>query len=221
MIYLFTGSDAAKTRAKAFAWVAAAREKQPQAAYTRLSAEQVSEGALASLASSQGLFFAKTLALLDDPFALKESGELVLAALDSLASSDNPIAIVAPKPLAAQAKKLEAKAAKVFTAEAVKKPARGFNGGLVNALGAKDGIALWKEIVKAERLGDAPEMIHGLLHWKARDLMEKGGRAWTEEAARELSLELIELLSDSRSGSLDLGKSLERFALQVGNTAHK
>lgn len=215
MIYLFTGSDAAKTRAKAFAWVAAARAKAPEAPYVRLMAEQVTESALASLASSQGLFFAKTLALIDDPFASKDSGETLLDALPMLAASANPIGIVAPKLLAAQAKKLEAKAEKVFTADAVKKAARGFNGALVNALGGKNGPALWAEIVKAERLGDAPEMIHGLLHWKARDLMEKGSRSWTPEESRALSLELIELLSDSRSGSLDLGKSLERFALKI------
>jgi hypothetical protein len=216
MIYLFTG-DAAKARAKAFAWVAAARKKAPEAPYVRLMSEQVSESALASLASSQGLFFAKTLALIDDPFALKESGELVLGALGMLAQSDNPIAIVAPKLLAAQLKKLEGKAEKVFKEEAAaKKPARGFNGALVNALAAKDGAALWQELAKAERLGDAPEMLHGLLHWKARDLMEKGGRAWSEEDAREFSLALIELLSDARGGGLELGPALERFALSLG-----
>jgi hypothetical protein len=215
MIYLFTG-DAAKARAKAFAWVAAARKKAPEAPYVRLMSEQVSESALASIASSQGLFFAKTLALIDDPFAFKESGELVLESLGVLAQSGNPIAILAPKLPAPALKKIEAKAEKVFSFDAAaKKPARGFNGALVNALAARDGAALWKEIAKAERAGDAPEMLHGLLHWKARDLMEKGGRAWSDEDARALSLELIELLSDARGGGLELGPALERFALSL------
>jgi len=219
MIYLFTGTDVGKTRAKAFAWVAAVRAKEPEAAYQRLLPEQITESALADASASQGLFFAKTLTLIDDPFSLKDTGDILMESLVALAASANPIAIVAPKLLAVTSKKLEAKAEKVFTIDIVaKKPARGFNGALVNALGAKDGKALWTEIVKAERQGDVPEMLHGLLHWKARDLMEKGSRAWTPEAARELSRDLIELLSDARSGSLDLGKSLERFALSFDET---
>jgi AmiR/NasT family two-component response regulator len=85
----------------------------------------------------------------------------------------------------------------------------------VNALSAKDGRALWKEIVKAYRQGDAPEMVHGLLHWKARDLMQKGSKVWAPEEARKLSRDLIVLLSDSRGRDLPLGQALERFALSL------
>jgi hypothetical protein len=80
---------------------------------------------------------------------------------------------------------------------------------------AKDGALLWKEIVKAYRLGDVPEMVHGLLHWKARDLMKKGGRGWTPDDARKLSRDLILLLSDSRGRDLPLSLARERFALSL------
>ncbi len=85
----------------------------------------------------------------------------------------------------------------------------------MNALAARDGKILWKEIVKAYREGDAPEAVHGLLHWKARDIMQKGSRAWKPEEARELSVSLIELLSDSRGRDITLGLALERFALSM------
>lgn len=216
VIYLFTGSDVEKVRAKAFQWVAASRAKAPEAMYLRLNPEETTEEALAEAAGSQGLFFSKTLVLIDDPFSVREVGERVLASLDMLANSENPIAILAPKLLAARQKKIEGKAEKVFTFEVqTKTPTRGFNGTLVNALAAKDGSTLWKEIVVALRQGDAPEMLHGLLHWKARDLMHKGGGKWGEEGARKLSLSLIELLSDSRSGDLPLSQNLERFALSI------
>lgn len=217
MIYLFHGTDIEKARAKAFAWIAATREKVPDAFYVRLSAEQITPESLEEIRGTQGLFFSKTLALLDDPFALAASGEAVMEALKELADSPNPIALLAPKLLAARAKKLEANAEKVFLHDlATKKPARGFNGALVNALGARDGAVLWKEIVKAMREGDAPEMIHGLLHWKARDLMQKGSRVWSSAESRSLSRDLILLLSDARSGSgLTLGDELERFALSL------
>lgn len=215
MIYLFHGTDSAKVRAKAFAWVAAARAKAPDAAYIRLSANELTEQSLNDALSSQGLFFAKTLVLIDDPFADSEDGELVLANLDTLAASANPVALVVPKLLAARTKKLEAVAEKSFKIDAAAKTARGFNGGLVNALGARDGKGLWLELKKAERQGDVPEMVHGLLHWKARDLMQKGSRAWTPVEARSLSIQLIELLSDSRGKDVALPLALERFALAL------
>lgn len=211
MIYLFHGSDTAKVRAKAFAWLAAARAKQPDAAYVRLNSADITEANLEQVASTQGLFFSRTLALLDDPFAQKESGETLLEHLTLLADSENPIAILAPNLLAARVKKIEAKATKTFTEDLKeKKPVRGFNGALVEALASRNGPLLWKELVKAERLGDAPEMLHGLLHWKARDLMQKGN-----PHGRKLSRELIALLSDSRSGELPLALALERFALTL------
>ena len=216
MIYLFHGSDVGKTRAKAFQWVAAARAKAPQAPYVRFQADTLTSASLRDALSSQGLFFAQTLILIDDPFALTDSGEIVLESLKELAESVNPVAILAPKLLAARVKKIETHATKVFEVVATaKKEARGFNGALVNALGGKDGATLWKEIVKAHRQGDAPEMVHGLLHWKARDLMQKGSQRWKPEETRALSRALIELVSDARSGSLDLELQLERFALSL------
>lgn len=217
MIYLFTGSDVNRTRQKAFAWVAAARAKAPEAPYIRILPEEVSEESLSQAAGASGLFFSKSLVVVDDPFSLKDSGETVLEHLKTLAESPNAIAILAPKLLAAQMKKLEGKAEKVFTVDAAaKKESRGFNSGLVNALAARDGKALWLEVVKAMREGDAPEMIHGLLHWKARDIMTKGARAWSAKEARELSLELIELQSEARSGGRGFGEGLEAWSLGVG-----
>lgn len=215
MIYLFYGSDAGKVRAKAFQWVAAARKKAPEAPYIRIAADAVTEESLAEAASSQGLFFSKTLVLLDDPFSLSESAELVLEHLEMLSESQNPIAILAPKLLAARVKKVAAVSEKTFESNVVEKKERGFNSGLVNALGSRDSELLWKEITKALREGDAPEAVHGLLHWKARDMMQKGSPKWGRDGARKLSRDLIELLSDSRSGDLPLAENLERFALSI------
>lgn len=215
MIYLFHGTDTHKVRAKAFQWVAAARARAPEAAYVRLTTDQLSEASLTEALSSQGLFFAKTLVLLDDPFSEGSSSELVLAHLDALTNSPNAVAILAPKLLASRATKLTAAAEKVFVIDAIAKKDRGFNSALVNALAARDRGLLWKEVTKALREGDAPEALHGLLHWKARDLMQKGGKGWTPIEARTLSLALIELLSDSRGRDLPLPLALERFALTV------
>lgn len=216
MLYLFTGSDVNKVRARAFAWVAAARAKAPDAHYLRLGPAEVTEESLRDAVGMQGLFFSKTLVLLDDPFERKEAADAVLALLPELASTPNAVALLASKLIPARRKKVEAHAEKVFVANAAAKPARGFNSSLVNALVRKDGEALWMEIMRAYRAGDAPEMVHGLLHWKARDLMQKGGGAWGDRDARKLSRDLIDLLAESRGKDLPLPLALERFALSLG-----
>lgn len=217
MIYLFHGTDTGKVRAKAFTWVAAARAKAPDAAYIRLQGAQITEAALKDAISAQGLFFAKSLILLDDPFSDEDAGEAMLSMLEMLAASENPVGIIAPKLLAARMKKLETVATKIFKEDAAPKRDRGFNSALVNALGSKDGHVLWKELMKAEREGDVPEATHGLLHWKARDMMQKGSSVWGKNGARALSVALIEMVSDARSGDLSLGPALERFALSLSH----
>ncbi len=225
MIYLFYGSDTDKVREKAFEWVEKARAKEPNLLYKRLAREDLSLGTLTEAAEAGGLFVRRLLILLDDPFPASrksedEEGEAAPSILedhlDALAESKNAIVVLAPKLLAARAKKLAAKAEKSYVFDiAARVAARGFNGGLVNALAYRDGEKLWLELVRARKLGDAPEQHHGLLHWKARDLMEKGSRTWNPSEARALSLELIALLQESRRKGLDLNESLERFALSI------
>ena len=240
MIYLFRGSDVEKARTKAFEWVAKARAKEPSLAYARLAREELTPAALEDAALSSGLFVKRLLILIDDPFpyarATEEDEEEVSASIleehiGALAASDNAIVILAPKLPAAKAKKLAAKAKVEYVYDKpTARDERGFNGNLVNALAARSREKLWLEINRALRAGDAPEMLHGLLHWKARDLMEKakaaeggspdvltsrGVRTWARKEARALSLALIALLQESRRGGLDLALSLERFALTV------
>lgn len=231
MIYLFYGTDIEKVRTKAFAWVAAARAKEPNLAYVRLAREELTPAALEDAALSGGLFVSRLLILIDDPFPATraasedESDEevghpmsnLIEEHLDALANSNNVIIILVPKLAALKAKKLVAKAkmAYQFDRPAAREETRGFNGNLVNALAARSREKLWLEVNRALSAGDAPEMLHGLLHWKARDLMEKGSRSWTPQESQQLSLALIELLQSSRRGGLDLSLSLEKFALSV------
>jgi hypothetical protein len=216
MLYLFTGTYEERVRSKAFAWIEATKKKEPSVSYIRISPEQIQARSLEEITNTQGLFFSKILVLLDDPFATAATTEQVVNAIETLAASSNPIALLAPGLTSAVEKKITPHITKVFREDRVEKKAgRGFNSALVNALGSKNGKALWKEVLKSKREGDAPEVLHGLLHWKARDMMAKGSKAWKPEEARALSIQLIELLSDSRKGELNLFESLERFALSL------
>lgn len=229
MIYFFHGSDVERVRAKAFAWVAVARAKEPNLAYARLAREELTEAALEDAALSSGLFVKRLLVLIDDPFApARAAGEdegdgeaegtcsVLEGHIDALAVSDNAIVILAPKLASAKAKKLAAKAKKTYSFDkSAPSESRGFNAALANALAERSRERLWLEVARALRAGDAPEMLHGVLHWKARDLMQKENRIWQSGDARRLSLALIALLQDSRRKNLDLSESLERFALSL------
>jgi hypothetical protein len=226
MIYLFHGSDVDQVRKKAFAWVAVAQKKEPNLAYTRLAREDLSPAVLEEVTSSGGLFVSRLLVVLDDPFpqsrateeddeAEEATGSLVEEHIEALADSNNVFLIIAPKLLATKAKKIGAKAKAVYAFDKSATAKRGFNAPLPDALSARSREKLWLELERALRAGDAPEMLHGLLHWKARQLMEQGSRAWKPQEARTLSLSLIELLQSSRRGGLDLATALERFALSL------
>lgn len=230
MLYLFHGSDIEKVRTKAFEWVAAARKKEPNLAYVRLAREELTDATLENAASSGGLFVRRLLILIDDPFtkargvdeeddSSEESiGNLLEEHIDTLAASDNAIIILAPRLQVAKAKKLVAKAKIEYrydTLAASAEGGRGFNANLVNALAARSREKLWLELNRALYAGDAPEMLHGLLHWKARDLLAKGSRMWKPHESRALSLTLITVLQDSRRKGFDLSLSLERWALSL------
>jgi len=217
MIYLFHGSDVEKTRSKAFEWVAKARTKEPNLIYARLAREELTVSTLEDAAFSGGLFIKRLLVLIDDPFQEENPTDILEERIDILAASDNAIIILAPKLASAKAKKLVAKAKVEYKYDLRLAPSetRGFNSNLVNALALKNSEKLWVEINRAIREGDAPEMLHGLLHWKARDLMEKGSRVWKPQESRQLSLNLISILQSSRHGGLDLSLSLEKFALSI------
>ncbi len=214
MIYLFSGSDTEKIRSKALQWIAAARLKEPNLVYLRIAGEDITKGFLEEVTQSGSLFAKRTLTMLDNPFQTSESGALIEEHIGTLASCENVIVLLAPNISTQKAEKIAVHASKRYNFDATKKaPARGFNSALVNALAKKDAIQLWIEIHRALRAGDAPEMIHGLLHWKSRDIMLKGDNHWSIEEARELSLSLIALIQNSRRKGLPLNESLERFAL--------
>jgi len=226
MIYFFHGTDSEKVRAKAFEWIAKARAKEPNLAYVRLAREDLSGAALEDVAHSGGLFVRRLLVLIDDPFQLINtsclSKEVIDDHLDAFAESGNAIIVLAPNLPSVRAKKLAAKAAKtyVFDLPPRRETSRGFNSALVNALAARSREKLWLEVVRAIRAGDPPEMLHGLLHWKARDLMDlpagrQGRGNWSAAETRQLSFALIELLQSSRRGGPRLAHSLERFALSI------
>lgn len=220
MMYVFTGTDEHSVRDHAFLWIAAAQKKEPNLTYVRLAGGELDDATFELIIGSGALFVNRLLVLIDDPYAtstINSSREMLDARLDELAHTNNAIVIIAPRHGNTNQKTLLEKATKVyvFDKKITGASERKFNSALVNALGERSPGKLWLEVVYAFRAGDAPEMIHGLLHWKARELMKKGSRAWTPTQARSLSLAILAVLGDSRRAGSDLSLDIERFALSI------
>ncbi len=218
MIYVFTGSDEYSVREHAFLWVATAQKKEPQLTYVRISGDELDKPTLELVVGSGALFVNRVLVLIDDPYATSTSAlsrEILDDNLDELARSNNAIVIISPKRGNIKQKELLEKATKVYVFDKQPVRTRGFNNALVNALGEKNPERLWLEIIRALRAGDKPEMIHGLLHWKARELMKERSRAWTISQARSLSLTLLSVLGNARRTGTDLSSDIECFALSI------
>ncbi len=224
MIYLFTGSDNNSIRTHAFSWIAAAKGKEPQLTYVHLMPNELSNENFEFIIGAGSLFVNRLLVLLDDPYSTTESTsdtrEALTARIDALVATNNAIVIIAPKRVGFPPDTISTKARKVYIFDTKKNEQihRVFNNTLVNALALRNTSVLWLEIIRAIRAGDTPEMIHGLLHWKARELMKKGSRMWTPTQACSLSLTLLSVLGNSRRTGSDLSLDIERFALSIRDT---
>lgn len=86
---------------------------------------------------------------------------------------------------------------------------------VANVFAARDRKKFWLSVTKALHAGAAPEAIAGMLHWKVRDLLAKGGGKYTREELKGLSRELVALYHDSHRGAGPLELLLERFALTL------
>lgn len=225
MIYLFTGSDNNSVRTHTFSWIAAAKEKEPQLTYVHLMPNELSNENFEFIIGAGSLFVNRLLVLLDDPYNITESTtdtrEALTARIDALAATNNAIIIIAPKRTGFPPDAISKRARKVyiFNTKKDEQKHRVFNSTLVNALASRNASVLWLEIIRAVRAGDTPEMIHGLLHWKAREIMKKGSRMWTPAQARSLSLTLISVLGNSRRTGSNLSLNIERFALSIRESA--
>ena len=160
--------------------------------------ESLSAEELASICSTPALFGGdKTYVLVG---ALAELADL----LETFADSPHTFIFEEEKVLKQERTKVEKAGAKVEEEKVVKVEYRFDHYGVAAALGARDRKKLWLGITAALGAGEKPEMLAGLLCWKARSMRDVA-----------LSRTLVCLYHDSHRGVGDLGLLLERFALTL------
>lgn len=210
MIFLFAGTDREKARSALNAEVEKLLKKDLQ--LVRISDANAVDDLRAALQGA-GMFGGKQVVVLDSILSNEEMYTVFFAALPALAKSSDALYMLEGKLDADTRKRIEKHAEKAQKFDA---PAKGKDSSifaLASALRAQDKRALWVGLQRELVGGKAPEAIHGVLFWGAKDLFMKARDEKTRERAKRIIAELAELPHEARRRGEDLEYALERFAL--------
>ena len=241
MYYLLYGSDIGKARAKMHELVDSLLTKKRDASVVSMNEETFDGALLESFIRGQGLFEAKQIAILDNIFLKSDAKELIMGKRKELHTSPNVFFIVAQTLDKATVTKLEKYAEKtlLFGEALLKKGGkmRAFNTfALADAFGMRDRKKLWVLYIKGRRSHCAPEELHGVLFWQAKNMLtvchaksaQEAGlnpfvfqkalsfiKNYSETELQSSLKKLVTLTHDARRGLHDLDTAMEHFILEL------
>lgn len=209
MLYVFYGTDreeARKAMHKKMASVSKARVVRVTDAHVTSDLREALGG--------KGMFNEEKVVVCEDVCANEEMRGVLTALLPTLKGAREPFFIFEEKPDAALLRMLKAHAHEIFSFDIKKADARdGEIFALAYALKKKDKKALWIGYQRELLKGTAPEAIHGVLFWGAKDMVLKMRGAVEVARAKYLLAELAELPHEARRTGVDLEYALEHFVL--------
>lgn len=210
MLYLYTGTDREKTRKEMNAAIAKAAQGRSLA---RISDANILADFDAALQGG-GMFDTQgRIVVFESVCANNEMRDVLMASLKRLRVSSDLFFVFEERPDAATRKQIEKYAEDSKRFDIVKKAERdGSIFGLANALKARDKKALW--IGYQRELGkNAPEAIHGVLFWGAKQMALSARGDVEQTRAHKIIAELAELPHTARRRGEELEYALERFVL--------
>ena len=213
MLHLYTGTD--RKKARDAMQEAAAKVQKGGASLVRITDANKTEDLLAALRSG-GMFVQERVVIFEGVLENEEMRMIILAELPALKSSTDHFFILEEKPDAATRKQVEKYAETSEKFEGAKKADRGTTiFALANALRAGDRKALWVGYQRELANDAAPEAIHGVLFWAAKDMTLKARSEGERNRAKSLIAKLAELPHEARRHGEDLEYALERFVLSL------
>lgn len=207
MMHLYIGSDREKARATMQSDITKAAKG---AEVVRITDAHSREDLVSALRGG-GMFATKRVLVFENLNSNAEMREMLLEALGR--GIEDPVFLFEEKLLAADRKKYDKFADKVEVFEAPKKERDSSIFAIANALRAGDKKELWVSYMREIGKGGAPEAIHGVLFWGAKDAFTKSGGK--DMRAGKLVAALAELPHEARRRGEDLEYALERFVLSV------
>ncbi len=142
----------------------------------------------------------------------EEMSALLLDSLESLKTPPDTFFLFEEKVDAATRKKIEKYAEKSERFDAAKSERDNEAFEMAYALQRGDKKKLWVGYMNELAKGSAPEMLHGILFWAAKQQFLKSSGAAKQKAANTLTA-LVELPHEARRKGFDMEYALERFVL--------
>ncbi len=208
MLRVFLGTDRKKTHA-----AAAAALKQMKTSYVRITDAHTIGDLSTLLAQGTSMFGDARAVLLDGVLSNEEMYALVVPALPALAASSDEYVILEEKVDADTKKKLQEHAGAIELFNATKKREYPTVFKLAHALKKGDKKNLWIGYQRELASGNAPEAIHGVLFWGAKQALLGAHSAKDIAHGRKLVAALAALPHESRRQGEELEYALERFIL--------
>ena len=167
---------------------------------------------LKSALEGAGMFGGVRTVVLEGVWGNEEMRAVAEGSLQRMRDSDEHFFIFEEKLDAATRKTIEKYAEDSKKFDAVKQKESNTIFALANALRSRDKKALWVSYQR-ELAGSAPEAIHGVLFWGAKQALLAARGAKDIERAQKLVAHLAELPHESRRRGVELEYALERFVL--------
>ena len=211
MLYFYSGTD----RAKARTMLNKAVERLKGARIVRITDANMPEDLAAALRGG-GMFAEKRAVVFEGVLENDAMRGLVLENLQMMKSSEESFFMLEEKPDAVTRKQVEKYSETFEKFDAPKKADSGTTiFALANALRAGDKKALWVGYQRELLKDAAPEAIHGVLFWAAKDMMLKSRNDAEKNRAKGFIATLATLPHEARRQGEDLEYALERFVLTV------
>ena len=211
MFFLYTGTDRKKAYAAMDAAVKKATKKDPR---TVRITDANAPADLTAVFGGRGMFDESRGVVLNGILANEEMRAALLDSLPRIRDSEETFFILEEKPDAATRKQIEKYAER---SERYDKPAEKKGGdifAIAGALRRADKKALWVNYQRQLAGDAAPEAIHGVLFWAAKDMFQKARTDAERSRATALLEELAELPHESRRRGVELEYALEMFVLR-------
>ncbi len=210
MLFFYFGTD--RNKARDALDIVLAKNSDPEVlrvtdAHTVADVQMVLQG--------PGMFASKRTVVFDSILGgnNEEMRQKLLDALKGLKGADELFYILEGALDAATRKQVEKFAESSEKFDAPKKEKDDSIFALANALQKGDRKALWVGLMREFSKGVAPEAVHGLLFWGAKQMLLRSHGSSEVGRAQRLVAGLAELPHEARRRGEDLEYSLERFAL--------
>lgn len=210
MLYLYTGTDRMKARAA----LGAGRAKAiPDGSVIHITDIHTTEDLEAALAGG-GMFTGVRAVVLDGIFDREEMRERIVGQLERIASSNDHFFIYVEKLDAATRRQIEKYATKSEQFDLPKKADKSSSiFALGNALRARKKKDLWVSYQRELAADTAPEAIHGVLFWAAKQELLAARTDADQKHGRKLIATLAALPHEARRQGVELEYALERLVL--------